>query len=428
MLDTHRILEVPYIVCYGPEEEPEATTLPECPTDYWPSHKLDMMPEDFEHSYTCGDPQYPDHSSMQRFLEAVDPYSADLPIIDRKQPQFTGKPQEADALPYYGSPDPWPYNIDTAHGPSPQESRSSEWASLDQESCSGATGNTWSPQGTESCSDYDPRYPSWNGPQPLPRGYGYSSCNRGFAQLAGATNSHSYTGALREIQAYPDDTENSPIKEEIPASESMYPAITTRLETGVVSFNHDEALGSSISGSVITSPNAEDENVAVNGDDDNGSDYAPHGRSRRATRNKRPTVNSRPQAPGSPCTRRLASTKSKAHQLTQPAKISKRPSPTTKTSLPHRIPPSSQIRSPAHTVRCTYPHCTQTFPSASALSKHVLSIHTRPFTCSFARYGCKSTFGAKNEWKRHVSSIHLSLGIYRCDVVGTACTPHPTPT
>lgn len=40
----------------------------------------------------------------------------------------------------------------------------------------------------------------------------------------------------------------------------------------------------------------------------------------------------------------------------------------------------------------------------------------RVFVCSFASYGCESTFASKNEWKRHVTSQHLQLGFYRCDV------------
>ncbi|PGH05929.1 hypothetical protein GX51_02710 [Blastomyces parvus] len=40
----------------------------------------------------------------------------------------------------------------------------------------------------------------------------------------------------------------------------------------------------------------------------------------------------------------------------------------------------------------------------------------RQFICVFAPYGCHSSFSAKNEWKRHVSSQHLQLGFYRCDV------------
>ncbi|KAE8351837.1 hypothetical protein BDV28DRAFT_12925 [Aspergillus coremiiformis] len=45
--------------------------------------------------------------------------------------------------------------------------------------------------------------------------------------------------------------------------------------------------------------------------------------------------------------------------------------------------------------------------------------NTRPqrtFVCSFSRYGCNSSFASKNEWKRHVTSQHLQLGFYRCDV------------
>ncbi|KAL1880827.1 hypothetical protein Plec18167_003362 [Paecilomyces lecythidis] len=40
----------------------------------------------------------------------------------------------------------------------------------------------------------------------------------------------------------------------------------------------------------------------------------------------------------------------------------------------------------------------------------------RIFACSFAHYGCESAFPSKNEWKRHITSQHLQLGFYRCDV------------
>lgn len=41
---------------------------------------------------------------------------------------------------------------------------------------------------------------------------------------------------------------------------------------------------------------------------------------------------------------------------------------------------------------------------------------SRKFVCSFHHYGCPSTFASKNEWKRHVTSQHLQLGFYRCDI------------
>lgn len=38
------------------------------------------------------------------------------------------------------------------------------------------------------------------------------------------------------------------------------------------------------------------------------------------------------------------------------------------------------------------------------------------FPCTFAPFGCTQTFTAKNEWKRHVATIHLQLGVYICDL------------
>ncbi|KAF2099573.1 hypothetical protein NA57DRAFT_55531 [Rhizodiscina lignyota] len=40
----------------------------------------------------------------------------------------------------------------------------------------------------------------------------------------------------------------------------------------------------------------------------------------------------------------------------------------------------------------------------------------RPFPCPLASYGCESTFTSKNEWKRHVSTQHIKLGFWRCDM------------
>lgn len=40
---------------------------------------------------------------------------------------------------------------------------------------------------------------------------------------------------------------------------------------------------------------------------------------------------------------------------------------------------------------------------------------SKSFPCPFATYGCVSTFGSKNEWKRHVNTQHMRLGYWRCD-------------
>jgi hypothetical protein len=68
---------------------------------------------------------------------------------------------------------------------------------------------------------------------------------------------------------------------------------------------------------------------------------------------------------------------------------------------------------PKHETRCT--HCSHApFKDSSSLRKHVAAAHTRPFPCAFSFAGCTSTFGSKNEWKRHISSQHLCLQYYRC--------------
>ncbi|KAL2206140.1 hypothetical protein CC79DRAFT_1369571 [Sarocladium strictum] len=58
--------------------------------------------------------------------------------------------------------------------------------------------------------------------------------------------------------------------------------------------------------------------------------------------------------------------------------------------------------------------CNEDFKDTAALQRHVRSSHRRAFTCVFHYAGCSSTFGAKNEWKRHVLSQHLGLYYWHC--------------
>ena len=72
------------------------------------------------------------------------------------------------------------------------------------------------------------------------------------------------------------------------------------------------------------------------------------------------------------------------------------------------LAPKSETR-----TRCI--HCSHgPFKDSSSLRKHVAAAHTRPFPCAFSFAGCTSTFGSKNEWKRHIASQHLCLTYYRC--------------
>lgn len=68
---------------------------------------------------------------------------------------------------------------------------------------------------------------------------------------------------------------------------------------------------------------------------------------------------------------------------------------------------------PKQETRCN--HCSHApFKDVSSLRKHIAAAHTRPFPCAFSFAGCTSTFGSKNEWKRHIASQHLCLQYYRC--------------
>ncbi|KAM3432708.1 hypothetical protein NHJ13734_006766 [Beauveria thailandica] len=70
-------------------------------------------------------------------------------------------------------------------------------------------------------------------------------------------------------------------------------------------------------------------------------------------------------------------------------------------------------------IRCA--HCSHApFKDSSSLRKHIAAAHTRPFPCAFYFAGCYSTFGSKNEWKRHIASQHLCLQYYRCSICSQA--------
>lgn len=74
---------------------------------------------------------------------------------------------------------------------------------------------------------------------------------------------------------------------------------------------------------------------------------------------------------------------------------------------------SVQKQGPKQDTRCQ--HCSHApFKDSSSLRKHIAAAHTRPFPCAFSFAGCTSTFGSKNEWKRHIASQHLCLTYYRC--------------
>lgn len=98
-------------------------------------------------------------------------------------------------------------------------------------------------------------------------------------------------------------------------------------------------------------------------------------------------------------------------------------------TLPHKFAESLSGHlsndSHHHPLQCA-DHPDKLFKNQSALKKHRQTAHTRPYLCIFSLYGCTSTFGSRNEWKRHVNSRHLGLDIYRCDL-GDCRSPSLSP-
>ncbi|KAK3953941.1 hypothetical protein QBC32DRAFT_337572 [Pseudoneurospora amorphoporcata] len=138
-----------------------------------------------------------------------------------------------------------------------------------------------------------------------------------------------------------------------------------------------------------------------------------------------------------PTTKRTASLPSTATKpRTTPARRGRPPtsshSPlTTNTHRPHGPQHQSQPstakskalsltpNSSRGTLLCPHPPCQQShsshgFKDQPSLDAHIKKQHSRPFICVFSFAGCDSTFGSKNEWKRHVASQHLVLEYWLC--------------
>lgn len=64
--------------------------------------------------------------------------------------------------------------------------------------------------------------------------------------------------------------------------------------------------------------------------------------------------------------------------------------------------------------------------SASKVNNESYQDDRRSFPCPLASYSCSSTFASKNEWKRHVSTQHIKLGFWRCDLCAPTTDPNDT--
>ena len=318
-----------------------------------------------------------------------------------------------------GRTNPLPYGLDIPH----HGSSENRWTRIEQDTtCSG--GSTWSPETSDSRSEADGflNHQVSQNRDIAASGIGYSHQRTPlyFPEDLPYHNPGCATViAPHDLQQYPDleefneEANMRPELREVTASEPYSPEEAGQYSTFEKAGQfgpEDEAIGSSIQDDSGANSIQEDDDSAM-GDSpglDDDDDYTPkadrrgHGRrlSHRSAMLKNPTANAkRPQ--------RIKNTTS---QAAKPTKIAKK---TPKTSA--SSPPAGKNSS---VQPC--PHCAAGLASESALKKHVLASHTRPFICTFHKYGCSSTVGSKNEWKRHINVQHMHLETWRCDVGGCA--------
>ncbi|PGH33977.1 hypothetical protein GX50_03214 [[Emmonsia] crescens] len=107
---------------------------------------------------------------------------------------------------------------------------------------------------------------------------------------------------------------------------------------------------------------------------------------------------------GEPPSKRMRYSVPTPQNIPSPHKLSNNRRSTRSRVAPNRVPKQGRKLKSAQSIRGPYS------------SRSQQRTNDRQFICVFAPYGCNSTFSAKNEWKRHVSSQHLQLGFFRCDV------------
>ncbi|KAH7109437.1 hypothetical protein B0J11DRAFT_236367 [Dendryphion nanum] len=91
---------------------------------------------------------------------------------------------------------------------------------------------------------------------------------------------------------------------------------------------------------------------------------------------------------------------------------------------PATTPPGSSNRVAKRSQRGSNASFVSTKSPTMATASPATIDSQRPFPCPLAGYGCSSTFASKNEWKRHMSTQHIKLGFWRCDLCTTTVDPN----
>lgn len=386
-------------------------------------------------------PETQELSNMQRFLQCHEQRA-----LFSMVPACYRAPVHPKPYAFHGvdMQTPWSHKPMAPSLPSPYGSQMDHRPSFDQDSLS--SGSVWSPGTNETYPDYetasDRRVPT---PCDAP---GYASdhgVHSVFSLNPPGGDASPFRGiAPSEVLRYPEARADAEVDHGEFSSEPQLQAgamNTPYYSDAPVLANHvrpaasmpeDEGIGSSINDDSVDSTCTETDDMDMEDNKDIDTDYKPSQRTKSSSSRRFSKASSGNRTPIT--SRRNSGGKAPAYRITKRIPRSSVPSPKKwgrsprNTSAPNRT--ASESRSPSSNTganheqnRCT--RCPQSYASISSLNKHIQSTHTRPFVCTFTRYGCSSTFGSKNEWKRHVTSQHLRPGIWRCDIGN--CVPKPSP-
>ena len=299
---------------------------------------------------------------------------------------------------------------------------------------SSSDGSTWSPGPSEHHMDMDAvKYqspsmiyafsaPSRGHAQSFPHSYADHSPSSSEASIYDSPKSGSGI-TLQEVQQYPDACQEENFSElshtNLAGVKTVFPSHADFAESSRIAVDAGykeqcseytvqipkEAAKDARFGSVHNG--AKDEYMS-GPENDSGSEYSP---TRCEANNGR---SDRSGQPIKPTPKRITRMKPKTKTRTSTNGVTKR---RVKKKSANTITLAVPVQNPSSSC----PFCSETPSSKAALNKHISTVHTRPFTCTFRSYGCPSTFGSKNEWKRHVSTQHLRLGIWRCKL--DSCLP-----
>ena len=335
-------------------------------------------------------------STMSRYLQAPDQNPLLRNLIyprtwHRAQPDSPelGSAQIAEP--------PWPLPQDYDRQSSPD---STSWSCSSGKSFARSGGDDHYPFERSYCLSPQSNMFSWSDDHSsaFERGESHSHCEGSFADKVACISPC-------DLQHYPDadpeqaETDTLELEQSWPAS---YPSKVEVVGTDQ-SYDNKDGTGTSEDETLL---DADGEDIDENEHDDYDDDTYEPRKMRSSTisaRRRSATQSSKLKAPSRGHKRTTSST-SASNKITKTSSSSQIGRSRGKNAVKHELTPDSPGTP------------TNNRNTAAGGSGGNSDNAARPFPCPLAAYNCTSAFGSKNEWKRHISSQHLRLGFWRCDL------------